>query len=459
MSTDKGSAPTGKVKKDVGLTGEAAVNQRASYSKGVFSGNGPIPMSDTVAFLTGLVLVLCVIPGTIVVVGLTVLWDGIDRGFMGKPGDGVVMSLARFVNRHTAPLWKFCVKHPEDAYLINLIFCLGIVVPILFAASLYYTLHFGFSLPLCLAYHVIRLGPYFMNFAYCYTLCHKEGHSRTGLFSPWLHPVLKNVFNWWIGLFYGVMPASFAFGHTINHHKYNNGPLDVISTSDRRRDSFGNWLRYLPRFTLYALNVSTLRQFIYEGEYKVAAKMVFGTAWFWGFVYITYLYSPVFTIAYVIFPTGENILLLSCVNWCWHAFIDPNSPDNTYVGSLTLYDGPINVLHEDYHVVHHQYPGVHWSTHPMKYSQHLKRGDYSNNRATAFSGTHVFELFFIICLRDYKTLADKFVDLSGSFPTQEDKMDVLKARLQACWWGKNADAKLQDFQNQSGWENVEDTGL
>ena len=58
--------------------------------------------------------------------------------------------------------------------------------------------------------------------------------------------------------------------------RYNNGPLDVISTSDRRRDSFGNWLRYLPRFTLYALNISTLRQFFYEGEYKVVFKMMAG---------------------------------------------------------------------------------------------------------------------------------------------------------------------------------------
>ena len=32
------------------------------------------------------------------------------------------------------------------------------------------------------AYNVLRIGPYFMNFAYVYTLCHKEGHSQLGLF-------------------------------------------------------------------------------------------------------------------------------------------------------------------------------------------------------------------------------------------------------------------------------------
>ncbi len=56
-------------------------------------------------------------------------------------------------------------------------------------------------------------------------MCHKEGHSKIGIFK---NKRLNNVFNWWIGLFYGVMPSSFANGHSINHHKYNNGPNDVI---------------------------------------------------------------------------------------------------------------------------------------------------------------------------------------------------------------------------------------
>ena len=46
-----------------------------------------------------------------------------------------------------------------------------------------FKLRFGFNLPLCAAYHVLRIGPYFMNFAYVYTLCHKEGHSFTGLYA------------------------------------------------------------------------------------------------------------------------------------------------------------------------------------------------------------------------------------------------------------------------------------
>ena len=52
-------------------------------------------------------------------------------------------------------------------------------------------------------------------------------------FFPLFFFFFRNSFNWWIGLFYGVLPSSFACGHSINHHKYNNGPLDVVSTSDK----------------------------------------------------------------------------------------------------------------------------------------------------------------------------------------------------------------------------------
>ena len=46
--------------------------------------------------------------------------------------------------------------------------------------------------------------------------------------------------------------------------------------------------------------------------------------------------------------------MLACIQWCWHGFVDPQDPENPFVGSITLLDGPINVLGEDYHVVHHQ---------------------------------------------------------------------------------------------------------
>jgi hypothetical protein len=146
-----------------------------------------------------------------------------------------------------------------------------------------------------------------MNFAYVYTLCHKEGHTaaaRTGL---WHAPydkrgIFRYIFNWWIGLFYGVLPASFAIGHSVNHHRYNNGPGDVISTSDKPRDSFTALICYLPRFMLYATNVSTVWQFLQEGQHKVAKNAIFGSIYYllW-VVFVAISVGPAFVIGYVLF--------------------------------------------------------------------------------------------------------------------------------------------------------------
>merc|ERR1711988_1883637 len=73
-----------------------------------------------------------------------------------------------------------------------------------------------------------------------------------------------------------------------------------------------------------------------------------------------------FATAYLLYPFLENVVLLACVNWSWHAFNNPNDPEDEYVGSVTILDGPINVLNEDFHVVHHQYPGEHWTKHELR---------------------------------------------------------------------------------------------
>ena len=144
------------------------------------------------------------------------------------------------------------------------------------------------------------------------------------IFSPSFY-LYRNSFNWWIGLFYGVLPSSFACGHSINHHKYNNGPLDVVSTSDKvsfdpsfilssfpslpsppssnspsqPRDNFSNFVRFLPRWTLYATNVSTIRQFIFQKEYKVAWRMFVGTVFYMIWIGCFWRLSPIFTFWFV----------------------------------------------------------------------------------------------------------------------------------------------------------------
>lgn len=346
------------------------------------------------------------------------------------------MSFARWWNTVTAPYLVSFVKNPLDTFAVNTAILLGVIIPSFFFYCLQDTLKTGsVSLSLWFMYNVFRLGPYFMNFAYAYTLCHKEGHSRLGLFKGPLAPLLSCFFNWWCGLFFGVMPSSFAYGHSVNHHRYNNGPNDVVSIADKPRDQWRALVAFLPRWMLYSVNISTIRQFIQEGNYKLALRVFYGTLY--AFIFISsigYIAGPVFMTLFVIYPVFEQGVLLSCVMWTWHGFIDIDDPEDEYVGSVTILDGPVNVLNEDYHVVHHQYPGSHWENNPANFKKHFEREEYKNAVATVFRDTHAFEICALVLLRKYDVLTEKFVDVSGTLK-KEEIHDLIVARLRMCWWG------------------------
>uniref|UniRef100_A0A7S2J590 Fatty acid desaturase domain-containing protein n=1 Tax=Haptolina brevifila TaxID=156173 RepID=A0A7S2J590_9EUKA len=432
-----------------------------------------------------------------IVIGSTVVWEAIDRGFAGglvesgQELSGLIFGrIIPWIERLTKPINKHFVKHEDDSFLVNFALFTALGLPLLLTT--FGRLHLACKSTaaaalLCYAYHVIRIGPFFMNFAYVYSVCHKEGHAqaaKTGLFAPPLDKSgpLRYIFNWWVGLFFGVLPSSFAVGHSINHHKYNNGPSDVVSTSDKPRDDWRWLIAYIPRFTLYACNISTTAQFIKEGLHSVAFRTVLGTLYYLMFVaLVAKWYGAWFSFAYIIYPFLEQSVMLSGINWVWHAFLDPNDVENEYVQSITILGGTINVLNEDSHVVHHQYPGVHWSTHPKLLTKHGKA--YETRLGSVFYGTHTFEMLALILLRDYDKLAERFVgrmpenaetELFGcgthdktkvkrpTCPISHDEAkELIKARLRACWWGPRAthndptllsDKAGQSFARAHEWE-------
>mmetsp|Transcript_5593 Transcript_5593/g.10505 ORF Transcript_5593/g.10505 Transcript_5593/m.10505 type:complete len:418 (+) Transcript_5593:60-1313(+) len=404
-------------------------------------------LSCVSSFACGVAILCVTVPFVAPVVLCSVLWEAFDRRFdgglvgSGKELSGWLMSkIVPWFNKKTHAFNSRFVRNEKDTFIINCIVVQGIIFPLACGLCFWSTIVSGYSPILCLCYHILRIGPYFMQFAYYYTLCHKEGHTYSGFYSAPLNNNLlaRNIFNWWICLFFGVMPAAFAFGHSLNHHKYNNGPLDVVSTGDKPRDSLANFIAYVPRWTLYSLNISSIYQFLMEGNLAVAAKMMFGCVYWWGFFAMCAIKSPIFAVSYILYPFFENVVLLACINWSWHSFLHPGDPEDEFVGSVTILDGPINVLNEDFHVVHHQYPGCHWSEHPEKVRKHWP--EYIEHQATCFRATHAFEIFVFVITRDYDALARKFVDLKckkeeGEAKDNKGTIELLKSRLQACSWG------------------------
>jgi len=106
-------------------------------------------------------MVVVLLPFVGTVVGVAVLWDALDRGFMGRPLDGILMTSATKFNDLTHDFNKKFVKNSEDSYMVNTVILLGVVVPSCWLYCLYSTVTHGFSPLLCFPYwpilHELRL--------------------------------------------------------------------------------------------------------------------------------------------------------------------------------------------------------------------------------------------------------------------------------------------------------------
>ena len=178
-------------------------------------------------------------------------------------------------------------------------------------------------------------------------------------------------------------------------------------------------------------NITPIYSFYVNNNKKDLIMMVIGNLYYISFISFFASYSIKFSLVYIIYPFLEASFLLAIVNWSWHAFIDPENPKNEYVLSITILDGTYNILNEDYHVVHHKYPSAHWSNHQQLYLRDIE--NYKKNKAIIFKNIHAFQLFIYIMLKRYDWLSDHFIDISDSYKTKDDKIEMLKSRLKYKW--------------------------
>lgn len=377
--------------------------------------------TEYIYFTAGLGIVIAFAPPLVLCLATATLWEAVDRGFdggffqSGKERTGFILGrFAPWLSKVTQKTFEKYSRRKENAFILLAVWAYGVGIPLAFLYTGYVVATSGWvkGLVAMFIYNVIRTGPFFMNFAYVYTLSHKEAHTRVGLYkAPYQGCWSGGVFNWWIGLFYGITPGAFTYGHVQNHHLYNNEELDAHTTGDKPRDSIVNFIAYLPRWFLYASNLSTMYIIAFKDKKtKVALKMVRSTLYYVACIAACWMIGgPSFTTGCVIYPFFESLVLLAAVNWVWHGFMDPVDPLNEYILSPTFIDGSVNVLNEDMHVVHHQFPGAAWIDHPIYVLRNVK--GYQDNKATVFHHTHVFEVFAMMVLRDYDNLAKHFVDL------------------------------------------------
>ncbi len=362
-----------------------------------------------IEFLIGSTIFFIPIPLVICQIVACTAWEFVDQATFK------LTNLGTKFNEWCDPYYKKLVHHPKDTFIVNTTIWLGLCLPAYFCVEAYAQYQSlsagnGFIWWRAAIYNVVRIGPMYRHFMFVYVLCHKEAHMYGKLFSEplrtWLG--LQFAYNYFIGFFHGVLPGPFTESHIYNHHKYDNAVDDVYSTGAFPRDSFRNFLHYVYVWFLYALNISSIVKFFEEGRKERAFRCIAGTMYYMAGLALTWkLVNAQFALVYVLYPLIEGNILLSAVNYTWHAFIDPDDHDNDYVNSVTILEGLNFTLDEEYHVVHHQYGGVHWSRNKELYYKHID--EYKKTTATVFEKCNLFVIWGMIVAKDYEGLAEHFV--------------------------------------------------
>lgn len=415
-------------------------NRAKTYTISATGGAGkPYTLARWLEFLAGCLIFFLPIPLVVCQIVACTLWEFADQATLKLTNKGTALN--EWCDRFW--IYKRLVQHPKDTFIVNTTIWLGLVLPAYFcfeAVAQAKSIAEGNGIIWWRAalYNVVRIGPMYRHFMFVYVLCHKEAHSYGKLFSMPHRKYLglQYAYNYFIGFFHGVLPGPFTESHIYNHHKYDNDSDDVYSTGAYPRDSFGQFLRYVYIWFLYALNISSIAKFFEEGKNSRAWRCIAGCAYYAAGVGLcARLVSPVFACLYIVYPLVEGNILLGAVNYTWHAFIDPNDPDNDYVNSLTILNGLNFTLDEEYHVVHHQYGGVHWSRNKELYERHVE--DYKKHTASVFKDCNLFVIWGMIVAKDYDGLADNFVQYEEDESkrlSRDELKELLKQRLQCTTW-------------------------
>ena len=236
-------------------------------------------VTEALTFVAGLCFLVPFGPFVVWQVFWCTIWELADKYTIGLSHDKGI--IARQVEKINPFLARF-TRNPKDGFVVMLLFYLGAFFPALFFHELYHAYTFGFSIKRCLAFNLFRIGPQYANFMWVYVMCHKEGHCIGGslLKRGVMDTLFGGAFNYWVGMFHGVVPGVFTVSHIHNHHKYDNDENDVYSTAFRPRDEFTSWVKYVTEWMLYATNVSSFLFFLKEKEYGRAGKTALSTVYY-----------------------------------------------------------------------------------------------------------------------------------------------------------------------------------
>lgn len=252
--------------------------------------------------------------------------------------------------------------------------------------------------------------------------------SHRPLFKPKFHG-LNLVIPWLLGPFFGQTPETYFAHHLGMHHPEANLDDDLSSTQRFQRDKFGHFLRYLGRFLgLILLELS--RYLVRRKRVKLLRRVFLGEAVYWSALIGLSLLRPGAVLVVLVVPLLAIRTLMMVGNWGQHAFVCDKEPENPYRSSITCINSRYNrrCFNDGYHIGHHLNARAHFTEYPVEFAKNLDR--YGQNDSVVFQGLDFFEVWLLLMLGRWSSLAHAFVQLPSAPARNHDEIVAfLKARV------------------------------
>eukprot|EP00842_Homolaphlyctis_polyrhiza_P004361 jgi/Hompol1/4926/HPOL_004030-RA len=262
-------------------------------------------------------------------------------------------------------------------------------------------------------------------------VCHRKIASKN-------FPYLDSIVHVVLSPFFGETWNTFYYHHVKHHHVEDNAPTDLSSTIWYDRDNALHFAIYFFRF--YFLIIFELPlYFIRKGRYLWAINAFAGELLTLMFYFSFFLLLPHNTLG-VIFawfvPFNLARFGMMSGNWAQHAFVEPDDPKNDYKTSITCLDSFYNknCFNDGYHTSHHLNPLRRWDDHPKNFVDNADK--YFGQTTVVFQGMDFHAVWVALMFKDYKTLANQFVQIGENKMSHQQIVDFLKART------KRVDRKL-----------------
>jgi fatty acid desaturase len=247
---------------------------------------------------------------------------------------------------------------------------------------------------------------------------------------PWFNKKnnwLNYYLPWIIGPFFGQTPETYASHHLAMHHRENNLEKDLSSTMEYQRDSVRGFMLYFSRFFFTVIPTLAL-YFNNREQIQLRNKVIRGEVIFFAGCILLCLIHWQATVMVFLLPLLLSRFIMMVGNWAQHSFVDADDPGNFYKNSVTCINTRYNhkCWNDGYHISHHIKPNLHWTLHPEHLANNL--GVYAENKALVFHGIHFLHIWWYLMNKDYKKLAHHVVNINGTFASENEAIDLMKAR-------------------------------